>query len=84
MPFAATLIVVLIVGSMIGSNVAVVGSSGLQIISAVFVLHSSGFALGYFISKAFKLSDKIARTNSIEVRSMACIYDQLCMQGCTV
>ncbi|GBF96096.1 sodium bile acid symporter family [Raphidocelis subcapitata] len=66
-PFLATVIVVLIVGSMISTNVAVVAQSGFQIISAVFCLHSSGFALGYLISKAMGLSEQICRTNSIEV-----------------
>ena len=54
-------------GSMISSNVAVVAASGFQIVSAVFLLHSTGFALGYGLSKALGLSNKIARTNSIEV-----------------
>lgn len=123
-PFLATVIVVLIVGSMIASNVPVVLASGegaalcvnpfghflmccvfaffyhvthlfsppstrpfdqhlsitqtttqkthqtktgFQIISAVFVLHSSGFFLGYTISKALGLPERICRTNSIEV-----------------
>jgi hypothetical protein len=80
-PFLATLLVVFIVGSMMSTNVEVVSRSGWQIISAVFTLHSSGFALGYFISKAMGLSDKICRTNSIEVRGgvtagegSACVY----------
>ncbi len=42
---------------------AVVASSGLQIVGAVFLLHSTGFFLGYSLSKALGLSDKIARTN---------------------
>ncbi|KAI8471485.1 MAG: sodium bile acid symporter family-domain-containing protein [Monoraphidium minutum] len=66
-PFVATLIVTLIVGAMISTNVAVVAQSGFQIVSAVFCLHSSGFALGYLISKALGLSEQICRTNSIEV-----------------
>lgn len=113
-PFLATVVVVLIVGSMMGANVEVVKQSGWQIISAVFTLHCrcgvvwlnawpgipqgvalpggkprcrlrgsgtlihcnpwcmcSGFALGYYISKALKLSEKICRTNSIEVRGLA-------------
>jgi predicted Na+-dependent transporter len=41
--------------------------TGFQIISAVFVLHSSGFFLGYTISKALGLPERICRTNSIEV-----------------
>lgn len=67
-PFLATFLVVMIVGSMISTNVEVVSQSGFTIISAVLTLHSCGFALGYFISKSFGLSDKICRTNSIEVR----------------
>ncbi|KAG2438753.1 hypothetical protein HXX76_005297 [Chlamydomonas incerta] len=66
-PFLATVVVFLIVGSMIGTNVAVVASSGAIIVASVFVLHSTGFFLGYSLSKAMGLSDKIARTNSIEV-----------------
>ncbi|KAG2496634.1 hypothetical protein HYH03_005454 [Edaphochlamys debaryana] len=66
-PFLATVVVFLIVGSMIATNVAVVASSGAVIVGSVFLLHSTGFFLGYSLSKALKLSDKIARTNSIEV-----------------
>lgn len=67
-PFLATLSVVMIVGSMIASNVDVVSASGFTIVTAVLTLHSCGFAIGYFLSKALGLSDRIARTNSIEVR----------------
>jgi BASS family bile acid:Na+ symporter len=70
-PFLATVAVVMIVGSMIASNVAVVSASGFTIVTAVLTLHSCGFAIGYFLSKALGLSDKIARTNSIEVRQGA-------------
>ncbi|GFR44023.1 hypothetical protein Agub_g5179 [Astrephomene gubernaculifera] len=66
-PFLATVVVFFIVGSMIATNVAVVASSGAAIVAAVFALHSTGFFLGYALSKAMGLSDKIARTNSIEV-----------------
>ena len=66
-PFLATMLVMLIVGSMISQNVAVVAASGWHIVSAVFVLHSAGFGLGYGISKRLGLSERICRTNSIEV-----------------
>ena len=46
-------------------------TAGFQIISAVFCLHASGFAMGYGISKAMGLSEQICRTNSIEVREAA-------------
>lgn len=58
-------VVILIVGSMVGANAAVVGASGLKIIGAVALLHSCGFGLGYGLSKSLGLSNKIARTNSI-------------------
>lgn len=67
-PALATAAVVMIVGSMLSTNVDVVSRSGFTIITAVLTLHSAGFALGYGISKALGLSDRIARTNSIEVR----------------
>ena len=41
-PFLATLVCFFIVGSMLATNIDVVRQSGLQIISAVFVLHSTG------------------------------------------
>jgi BASS family bile acid:Na+ symporter len=67
-PLLATAAVVMIVGSMISTNVAVVSASGLSIITAVLTLHSCGFGLGFFISKGLGLSDKVCRTNAIEVR----------------
>jgi BASS family bile acid:Na+ symporter len=67
-PLLATAAVVMIVGSMISSNVAVVSRSGFAIITAVLTLHSCGFGLGFFISKGLGLSDKVCRTNAIEVR----------------
>jgi BASS family bile acid:Na+ symporter len=70
-PLLATVLVVMIVGSMISTNVDVVSRSGLSILTAVLTLHSCGFGLGYGISKALGLSDRIARTNSIEVRRSA-------------
>ena len=57
----------LIVGSMLSSNVAVISKSGFHIVSALLCLHGSGFALGYFITKRMGLPERICRTNSIEV-----------------
>lgn len=67
MPLSATIVVVLIVGSMISCNVEVMSKFGSVVIPAVAILHCSGFFLGYSMSKAMGLSDKVARTNSIEV-----------------
>jgi BASS family bile acid:Na+ symporter len=67
-PLLATAAVVMIVGSMISTNVPVVSRSGFAIVTAVLTLHSCGFGLGFFISKGLGLSDKVCRTNAIEVR----------------
>jgi bile acid:Na+ symporter, BASS family len=66
-PVLATALVALIVGSMTATNASVVLKSGWDIAAAVFALHGSGFLLGYGVSKALGLSDKVARTNCIEV-----------------
>lgn len=66
-PLLATLLCVLIVGSMLATNRAIILAAGPSILSAVFVLHASGFFLGYAISRGLGLSERIARTNSIEV-----------------
>ena len=70
-PLIATLLCALIVGSMLASNVGVIARSGASLLSAVFVLHAAGFGLGYFISRALGLSERICRTNSIEVGMQA-------------
>lgn len=67
MPFLATFMCCMIIGSMVGTNAALVAKAGLPILTAVTALHSSGFFLGYAVSKGLGLSNKIARTNSIEV-----------------
>lgn len=51
----------------IACNVGIMGTYGASVIPAVFVLHSCGFFLGYYASKALGTTDKVARTNSIEV-----------------
>lgn len=42
--------------------------SGVKLLAAVLGLHSCGFAIGYGASRVLGLSEKVARTNSIEVR----------------
>mmetsp|Transcript_10061 Transcript_10061/g.21515 ORF Transcript_10061/g.21515 Transcript_10061/m.21515 type:complete len:390 (+) Transcript_10061:220-1389(+) len=66
-PLAATLVIVLIVGSTLSHSAEAAKRCGLQLVGAVGALHAAGFAIGYSVSKALGLSDKIARTNSIEV-----------------
>ena len=67
MPFLATFMCCMIIGSMVGTNASLVAKAGLPILTAVTALHSSGFFLGYTVSKGLGLSNRIARTNSIEV-----------------
>eukprot|EP00983_Pelagomonas_calceolata_P024274 764907-Pelagomonas_calceolata.AAC.1 len=45
--------------------------SGAKLLAAVVGLHSCGFAIGYAASRMLGLSEKISRTNSIEVRKRA-------------
>lgn len=66
-PLAAIALIVLIIGSTLAANVETARASGAVLLSAVFCLHGSGFAIGYFIAKSLGLSDMIARTMSIEV-----------------
>ncbi len=42
--------------------------SGAKLLAAVVGLHSCGFAIGYAASRLLGLSEKVSRTNSIEVR----------------
>ncbi|GIL45293.1 hypothetical protein Vafri_2459 [Volvox africanus] len=66
-PAVATLLVAAIVGSTLAASAGAVRASGPALMGAVAGLHASGFFLGYVISKALGLSDKICRTMSIEV-----------------
>jgi BASS family bile acid:Na+ symporter len=66
-PVLATSLVALIIGATLGQNVHAAKAAGLKLVSAVAVLHSAGFLIGYWVSRALGLSEKICRTNSIEV-----------------
>ncbi|GLI66081.1 hypothetical protein VaNZ11_009800, partial [Volvox africanus] len=66
-PAVATLLVAAIVGSTLAASAGAVRASGPALLGAVAGLHASGFFLGYVISKALGLSDKICRTMAIEV-----------------
>jgi BASS family bile acid:Na+ symporter len=66
-PALATLLIALIVGKTLGHNSQAALSAGLPLLTAVAALHVSGFIIGYAVSKMLGLSNKLARTNSIEV-----------------
>ncbi|MEW5306495.1 MAG: hypothetical protein WDW36_008954 [Sanguina aurantia] len=66
-PCLATLLVAAVVGATLAASAGAVVGMGGRVLAAVVALHSSGFALGYFVSRGLGLSEKICRTNSIEV-----------------
>lgn len=66
-PFAAVIVIALIVGSIIGSGKDIILESGLRLLGAVFGLHAFGFLLGYWLSRAINRNRIVARTISIEV-----------------
>lgn len=66
LPLIAVMGVVVIVAKIIGLNAPAIKQSGMTLLSAVFILHSSGFACGYFLSRLLKLDKISARTVSIE------------------
>jgi BASS family bile acid:Na+ symporter len=55
------------VGSIVGQNAQDIFTYGPQLMSAVFLLHAGGFALGYAVTRATGFDRTTARTVSIEV-----------------
>ncbi|TGN00110.1 bile acid:sodium symporter family protein [Leptospira dzoumogneensis] len=66
-PLIAVILITLIVASIIGSGKEAVISSGLHLISSVFLLHISGYFFGYWAAYFGTKSFVVARTVSIEV-----------------
>jgi BASS family bile acid:Na+ symporter len=66
-PLTAVLTVALICSSIIGRTSAQILSAGPILIGSVALLHTSGFALGYILSRSAGFSVKTSRTMSIEV-----------------
>jgi len=66
-PLVSVLTIALICASIIGASAGAVKSSALRLLSAVFLLHAGGFALGYTLVRLFGYEKAIARTVSIEV-----------------
>uniref|UniRef100_A0A7S3QN71 Bile acid:sodium symporter n=1 Tax=Dunaliella tertiolecta TaxID=3047 RepID=A0A7S3QN71_DUNTE len=66
-PAAASLLVALIVATTLAHSAEAARQSGAKLLAAVVGLHSCGFAIGYAASRMLGLSEKISRTNSIEV-----------------
>jgi BASS family bile acid:Na+ symporter len=66
-PLVAVVLITIIVASIIGSSRVAILESGLQLIVAVFLLHSLGFLLGYWFARALSVGVISSRTVSVEV-----------------
>lgn len=67
LPMTAVFFIVMIVASIIGAGREAILQHGIQLLGAVFTLHSLGFLFGYLASRILKLSEPLSRTISIEV-----------------
>ncbi|TGK19999.1 bile acid:sodium symporter family protein [Leptospira fluminis] len=66
-PLLAVLLITLIVASILGTGRDAVVKSGFTLLSAVFLLHASGYFFGYWLAKWGTGSEIVSRTVSIEV-----------------
>lgn len=66
-PLVSVTAIVLVVSSILAENAAAVLQSGGLLLLAVFLLHASGFALGWTFAWAFGYGETVRRTISIEV-----------------
>jgi len=66
-PLVSVLVIVLICASIIGSSADQFKRSGGVLLLAVFLLHTGGFALGYFFSRLLRCDELTSRTISVEV-----------------
>jgi bile acid:Na+ symporter, BASS family len=66
-PFLAVLCIVFIVDFILAAKKDAILEIGIPLIAAVVLLHFFGFFLGYILSRALKLEEKVAQTISIEV-----------------
>ena len=66
-PLVSVLTIALICACIIGQSAEAVRGSALRLLSAVFLVHTGGFALGYAATRVFRYDRITARTVSIEV-----------------
>lgn len=66
-PAVAVIGIALIAGSMTAQNVALIRENAVVLTVAAFLLHATGFALGYWVVRLLRYSKIDARTISIEV-----------------
>jgi BASS family bile acid:Na+ symporter len=67
LPLIAIVLVILIVGGIVGGSKAQIMEHAGVLLLATFLLHASGFALGYGLARVLGLGEIEARTISIEV-----------------
>lgn len=67
LPLIAIVLVILIVGGIVGGAKAQIAEHAGVLLLATFLLHASGFTLGYVLARALGLEEIAARTISIEV-----------------
>lgn len=67
LPLVAIVLVILIVGGIVGGSKAQIMEHAGMLLLATFLLHASGFALGYGLARVLGLGEIEARTISIEV-----------------
>lgn len=66
-PLLSVVLIVMIVGSIVAANKTAIAQSGLQLFGSVFLLHATGFALGFLLMKGLGYGKAECRTVSIEV-----------------
>ncbi|SHN56992.1 bile acid:sodium symporter family protein [Erythrobacter sanguineus] len=67
LPLVAIVLVILIVGGIVGGAKAQIAQHAGVLLLATFLLHATGFALGYVLARLLGLGEVEARTVSIEV-----------------
>ena len=66
-PLVSVLFVVLIVGAIVARSRDLISEHAGVLLLALFLLHATGFALGYLLTRLLRFDEDVARTASIEV-----------------
>lgn len=66
-PLVSILFVVLIVGAIVARSKDLISEHAGALLLALLLLHATGFALGYLITRLLRFDEDVARTVSIEV-----------------
>ena len=66
-PLVSVLFVVLIVGAIVARSKDLISEHAGVLLLALFLLHATGFALGYLLTRLLRFDEDVARTASIEV-----------------